>query len=198
MTGSPEPTRFFHTPGIGTTTYLIANTPDGHALAAATPEDSTWLRIQRRLERAIKPLALLTLAAMGFVAGDFLISPFITSGPLLGVWGIAVVVVIAAAMIAAYVFSTTGHTEQRNALASQRDLAQPTRFTPASIADLPMTIRGVATLTVLSRAADAKRLGAIYTELDYPYRTHPVGIEDVVVDLTRQGPPQVYNPALYE
>lgn len=198
MTGIPEPTRFFHTPGVGTTTYLIANTPDGHALAAAAPEDSAWLRTERRLARAVKPLALLTLAAMGFVAGDFLASPLITSGPLFGVWGIAVAVLIAAAMIGAYVFSTTAHSEQRNALASQRHLAQSTRFTPASIADLPLTIRGVATLTVLSRAADVGRLGAIYTELDYPYRTHPVGIEDVIVDLTRQGPPQVYNPAVYE
>lgn len=186
MSSNTEPTRFLHTPGITTTTYLITDTPEGRALAAKTPEDSAWLRTQRRLTKATKPLALLTLASMGFIAGDQLIGPRITdAAPLTGTWGIYLVTIIALAGLGAYVLSTWGRDTQHEALATNRHIAQPTRFTPDDLHRLPLTVRGTPTLTALSRAADKGLLGAIYTELDRPGQIHASEIEDALTDITR-------------
>lgn len=184
MSSSAGPTRFLHTPGIGTTTYLIADTVEGRALAINTPEDSPHLRRQRRMRRTIRPLAFLTLGGMGFVAGDFLAAPHISDGPLLGGWGFLIPLTFALAMFTCQVFSTEGHALQEHLLHSRRDIAQPLRYADADITRLPMTVRGVPTLTVLSRAADTGNMGAVYTELAHPGRVHSDETEATLADLT--------------
>lgn len=180
-----EPTRFLHTPGIGTTTYLITDTPEGRALADATPEDSTRLRVQRRMARATKPLALLMLITMALVAGDQLLVSHIAAGPILGTWGYVLVAVVAVISFGCYVLSTQGHDSQEHLLHSSRDIAQPLRYSRGDLTRLPMTIRGLPTLVVLSRAADAGAMGAVYAEMAHPGRVHSSEIEAALDEVTR-------------
>lgn len=184
MSSSPGPTRFLHTPGTGTTTYLITDTVEGRALAINTPKDSPHLRRQRRARRAVRPLAFLTLGGMGFVAGDFLAAPHVSDGPLFGAWGFLIPVTFALAMFTCQIFSTQGHALQEHLLHTHRHIAQPLRYADADITRLPMTVRGTPTLTVLSRAADAGTMGAVYTELAHPGRVHSDETEAALADLT--------------
>lgn len=179
-----EPTRFLHTPGIGHTTYLISNTVEGRALAANTPETSPTLDRQRRARKAVRPLAFAALGAMGFTGGTFMSSLFAASSPPeFAFAGGTVFILCALAAMICNVYSKTGHDLQEHLLHTNRDIAQPLRHLNAD--HLPLTVRGAPTLVVLSRAADAGNLGAVYTEFAYPGRTHSAEVEAALADFTR-------------
>lgn len=185
MTNTAAPaTRFLHTPAISTTTYLVADTSRGRALQRATPEESTWITVQRHLAKAFLPLAIVTGAAMGFTAGDQLAAPRIAGHPLLGDAGYLIVIGCALAAMAAHLLSTQGHWRQRHLLATFASIAEPTPFTRDDLATLPATIRGTDALVVLSRAADTQRLAAVYTELAHPGGPHRPEVEAALADLT--------------
>lgn len=182
MTASTKPTRFLHTPGFNHTTYLIADTIEGRELAARTPEHSVRLTRQHLASRAHRPLAFASLVGAG-AAGGSAIGPFIGGAtvPGLTLGGIIAFIVLNLASMACNVYSTLGHAYQEHQLNhAHRDIAQPLKWRESILSDLPLTIRGVPTLTMLSRAADAGAMGAVYLELSLPGRTHSPGVEEIL------------------
>lgn len=186
MTDNTEPTRFLHTPGIGHITYLIANTPEGQALAAETPEHSTRLDRQHLARHATRPLLFASLVALGGAGGNVfgsLLGGAMVPGLTLG--GLLTFIAFALASLACHVYSTRGHAYQRHLLDHvHRDIAQPLNWSQARVAELPLTVRGVPTLTMLSRAADARSLDAVYLEIALPGRTHSPEVEATLDALT--------------
>lgn len=180
-----KPTRFLHTPGIGTTTYLISDTMEGRALAANTPEDSPQLRRQRRAARAVRPLILFSFGLMGVAAGAFWMERLIGSLPPFGLVGTYAFAIVFMTALVCFLYSKKGRELQEHLLQSHRDIAQPLRHRDTDFTRLPMTVRGVPTLAVLSRAADEGQMGAVYAELAHPGREHSAEIEAALADFTR-------------